>query len=592
MSDDWAPGFDYFQRKTERFWDKRFDGDEAYIEAYITDLLPAELDYAKRKGSITIPSVWRSGEGRLVLTVGYSWEPLLQSLCVYKPIEVVLILSDNYGNSRAEDKQITFEWAAKRLAERKLIPAVPQISSIIIQTISSTGDVFHQLQEYFQNQQDLDSTLIDITGGKKSTVAGCYLFAATYSSLGVTYVDFDEFNLERGRPYGFTCRINAVENPYQTFQLRQWEHIEEAYKKHGFRSAKEQLEAVKSALEGLGERFRSESDAVTHLQHALDMYEAWDNGDYHTAYQRHSRLPDNPVPDAVRVLGPDWPSPPSNTGRQAPKIKTIGDELLRNVKLYLGEKGNDLKSSLYLRPQQLMAYAWDEIAKVGRLIALREDYRSALLRAAGLCDTLLRARIVGLWAKERIGLKELRGNGPTQTRSQLSDPKREQEAVVGLSQISETYDFLVGRSNHIKNHRHKVQVVWASDNEPLRMRDWATHNNQTSCEPPDTPCLDLRRQRADITGVVGGHWQPLDFSTLIGLRNKAIHTCLSVNRSLAAAAFHVTLANVCDFAEQWAPLSGLSTHDHIETGVPEFDDLCRTCGIKLRPRTSKPRPGE
>jgi hypothetical protein len=71
---------------------------EIYLKEYICErkneldgksLLEAELDWAKENCCITARCC-----GTLVLLVGFSLEPLLQSVCVHNPKKIVLLLNE------------------------------------------------------------------------------------------------------------------------------------------------------------------------------------------------------------------------------------------------------------------------------------------------------------------------------------------------------------------------------------------------------------------------------------------------------------------------------------------------------------------
>ena len=64
-----------------------------------------------------------------------------------------------------------------------------------------------------------------------------------------------------------------------------------------------------------------------------------------------------------------------------------------------------IEQSIYLKDGSIIIYAQDELKKIKRLIEHKEDYRSALLRAAGLSDFLLKARLIKLWMKDQLVIK-------------------------------------------------------------------------------------------------------------------------------------------------------------------------------------------
>jgi hypothetical protein len=72
-------------------------------------------------------------------------------------------------------------------------------------------------------------------------------------------------------------------------------------------------------------------------------------------------------------------------------------------------------------------------------------------------------------------------------------------------------------------------------------------------------------------------WQPypLDLETLIELRNKTVHTYLSIPCSLAEAAWQVAGANLRDYQDAWTTIA-LPTV--ITTTLP-WPELCERCGV-------------
>ena len=82
---------------TQKYWRQGSD-----IDQYIDELLPREMKYLEQNGRIRV-----SHAEILVQLVGYSWEPLLISLCAYKPKILVLILIKRYnqqeGTAKGED---------------------------------------------------------------------------------------------------------------------------------------------------------------------------------------------------------------------------------------------------------------------------------------------------------------------------------------------------------------------------------------------------------------------------------------------------------------------------------------------------------
>lgn len=72
----------------------------------------------------------------------------------------------------------------------------------------------HVFQALLKHLYGDSNVIVDITGAKKSMVAGAFLYAA-FANVPVSYVDFDDdkFNPEHAKPYGYACRIGRLVNP-------------------------------------------------------------------------------------------------------------------------------------------------------------------------------------------------------------------------------------------------------------------------------------------------------------------------------------------------------------------------------------------
>jgi len=140
-----------------------------------------------------------------------------------------------------------------------------------------------------------------------------------------------------------------------------------------------------------GSEMKEQVQAAETLLQVLRFYEAWGDGDYFRAKQLlpglQQRLPAFSPPQAVTLLGDVWPHTDGTSGAEGAAVQLL-----------------DLHDRLRIHPHSifesnvlLVTYARDELAKIERLVDANEDNRSALLRAAGLDELLLKARLVRLW---------------------------------------------------------------------------------------------------------------------------------------------------------------------------------------------------
>lgn len=536
---------------------------EQRIEWYITNLLPAELRYADQERQALRFHACHT----LVLLVGHSPEPLLQAIGVFQPRRVLLLLNQRYGSQLGRSRGQEMErWISEFLA-----PSLPHSLAIDLhETADSPDAVFHTLCEHVlgDRKQNKD-VIVDITGAKKSIVAGAFLFAA-YADIPISYVDFDDYDAEHRRPFGFHCRIDTLTNPYDAFRLREWERVQRMYNNYHFRAAAHTLLDILNAMQKSAQSptsvtptlFPLRSKHVRAAERLLDVlhfYEAWDDGDYARAGgllpALQERLPGFSPPMAVTLLGSVWPH-----GEGASSAADAASQLLD-----LHDQLRTRRHSIFESNRLLMAYARDELAKIERLVQANEDNRSALLRAAGLDELLLKARLVRLWGKGCIGLWDHDEVEVGHSNSLDSDLGRKlYQALISHQGTDHMRQALQRRDVH---DRRLGSIVLAF----VKLDIW--RESYRARPTSDAPCLD------DYERGVG-----LDGETLTRLRNQAIHMYLSVTQPIAQAAVDLARANLGDFEANWAHLSGESPHigpEDVER-VP-WERLCQLCELDFLP---------
>jgi hypothetical protein len=379
------------RERTEEYWEHH-RGD---YRCYIKDLLGRELVKAGEDPKRLCPL--KDELHTLALTVGDSFEPLLQAICVLKPSRVILVLNHDYGELSGEDQVkrlcrlilelVSLDDFPEQYRPKKLAP--DDIGCITIQEDTPT-EVFRALTRGFEAPKARPPAdhvnAVDITGAKKNMVVGSFLYAA-HTGLPITYVDSDETNPHFRRPYGYLCRIGRIADPYAAFRLRDWERVRQLYKSYNFRGARELLgecareeqpgsgilRAMSEPLEGIkiGHPLYEEKDidGVRMLARIMELYEAWDTGDLNCAAKLANEVPERAVPSIVKAFNGHWfefeaavvCNPPQGFYRDGPGLRL---------------------------------YAFDELLRIRRLIDCNEDNRSAFLRAAGLNEVLLTARHV------------------------------------------------------------------------------------------------------------------------------------------------------------------------------------------------------
>lgn len=541
---------------TRDYWRK--DGSfEDRLTWYIEQLLPEELRHADGRGALEFHPCHK-----LALLVGHSIEPLLQAISVLQPQKVVLVLSQSYDRRNMAHEQQGIDWGreVESLIVGRLGPLLPTRPEISLCEVADSPDaVFHGLcGELLTDRQARKHPIVDITGGKKSMVAGAFLFAA-YADIPITYVNFDDYDELMRRPLGFSCRIGTLTNPYDAFRLREWERVQRLYENYHFRAASE---TVRNLL-GLQQHSQPDQlEAVQIMLDALQFYEAWDDGDYSRAKQMLPRLQSRlfafSPPAAVAVLGDRWPHARDTTQPEAMAKKLLQrhDELRRPP------------HSLFESNDLLITYARDELAKIDRLVQSNEDNRSALLRAAGLDELLLKARWVRLW--------------------QSGD-----EGWVDIWRDDEQY---LGRCRSLKEIRlqDRLYLALMEHHGTEHMRRSLQMKKKTGWVIPSFLRLDTRsgsfRARPTSDAPRLGEYEKnsgLAGETLTQLRNQAIHMYLYVTQPVAEAAVALAAENLKEFEDRWATLTGeMPRIESDDVRCLPWDEVCRLCGVDFLPVVS------
>lgn len=568
--------------RTEEYWDKK-----PGYECYITELLGRELREAQ-KDSARLRDVGKPVH-TLALTVGESFEPLLQVVCVLRPKRVVLILNSFYSGTPGCDHGEDLKELMVKLTEiadlpEKMHPELREEDFDLVELNNDTPtQVFRALRQAMQKPEaqppEGHTNVVDITGAKKSMVVGAFLYAA-HTGLPITYVDFDEYDAQWGRPYGYTCRIGEIANPYEAFHLRDWEQMRRLYESYSFRNARALLGEPASAENagigilgamsqtldgGGGEPLFDQSDVerVKRLASLFEMYEAWENGDYALAKSLKDRLnpplPSDVVPWAIEELGQVWPAA---TG--ASDARTAADTLLK-AHLALKQGASQPNDSLFAQPVQLLAYVQDELAKIERLITKNEDYRSAYLRAAGLHEFLLKARLALCWLNNALEAKVKGGDWQSPA---TAFGTAERDAFASLMDESSEWKLRKtlqeGAVNEISVKGGNIRRTGAA---PSLMSYW-------------------KELTFDLAAAIYTASDGNTASLFVKLRGEAIHTHLYVPRPIAKAALDLVHAAVKEFEANWLE------HFHPGTLVraqyqaataPSWSRLCEVCELTFLP---------
>ncbi len=157
---------------------------------YFEKLFPEVVEQFSVKYSTLFPG----DQEILISMLGYSPEPLILTANAVKPSKHYIVTTEIRDDiiSRIEEYlENDFE--------------------LIILKDASFSTVYKTLKELFL-KVDSDNITLDITGGKKSTVASAAIFGKDFRAK-ITYVDFSEYIKELRKPMPGSEILNIVYNP-------------------------------------------------------------------------------------------------------------------------------------------------------------------------------------------------------------------------------------------------------------------------------------------------------------------------------------------------------------------------------------------
>jgi hypothetical protein len=291
-----------------------------------------ELAKAREEGVLARDNGDSARPDLLLLTVGYSPEPLLLTVAFHAPRKVVLLVATSL--LAADQREDSYEsrlavlWDSCR--EELGQPAYAEIARNEVR--DSASAFFQAVRKIVEEQRSLGSSprlLLDITGAKKTMVAGAFL-AAGYLDVAVSYVDFDSYDILLRRPDPGSSSPCTLVHPIGLFRLREEARLAAAFDHRRFGEAAELATELAKAIDqpevravlGAEEAARRQERylAVAATARACDR---WSSGFFRDAKEAFGEAGWFPVPPTVRLLEATWPA---GTAGRDEIIKSLAEE--------------------------------------------------------------------------------------------------------------------------------------------------------------------------------------------------------------------------------------------------------------------------
>lgn len=490
----------------EAAWQCYAIGDDCrYAHSADKSLLATEMAYAEQRNRLPSPHANRT----LVILVGESFHPLLQTIEAHGPKRLVAVVNRMYGDEpyrRGRPCEKCRKGKKHWELLHRCIKHMPASTGfdfdldgdlILLEDEEESRpvEVFEKLRDKLHGDlalpADEKEIVIDITGAKKTMVSGAFMLAA-YTRAKISYVDTHLF--DEGAPLGFSFHIRYLYNPLVQLSLDVWDAIAQAYGRYDFGEARRLLKTIQAELQDV---------RLTQLSDYLAICDYWQNGELRKANDRRKALDVSlPValPIAVELLGDFWPTATDTS----------------------------LNSYLFTDDEAMLVYGKDELERAKRQ---KEggNHRAAFARAFALHETLLRGRLLTKWSRNEltVEIRQVRGG----SWSVPTDHNDVQDAV------ARTLILAFSTPTIFKILYETVDSLeYKSPNYPLPPRASAQFHSLRVQQLQQDDQADLQVEHRAVKDE----------------RNWITHSYYPVSAELAQKAIDLTQANFGDFKAHWA----------------------------------------
>lgn len=522
-------------------------------------LLAREIDCIQQRSDEVLPSQPEKANTTLVILVGETLEPLLQSICVHMPTRLVPIVNTYYGDIQDEDSSAR-QWRTLYRLIRQLpshvtenIANLEQIRQVTPVSDDPTAVFTYLRQELGPDLRDPQKrVVVDVTGAKKTMVAGAFTLAA-YTKAVIYYIDPEQQD-ENEQPYGFSARFRRIESPLDRLALNVWQQIEERYRRYDFAGA---LQLLQDALPEEALPGESGSSPNNSLLQSVQAFEAfliicrdWEAGRLQEAYKQIVTLPPElvtpaeKVPTVVTELWRYWPEPEDAVARE-------------------------LSTAFFEDAKAIILYAEDELRRAKRLMN-NGRYRDAFTRAYALHETLLKARLTVLYRVKQLRVEKLTDKQnkvytPVDLDQPTNRPLKDQILVLLVKLQAGDMCRLLGKP------KKSIPYVRLSRKD----RIWWDYQGNPQYLPNE---INLYSPQNEV---------------IRNTRNLVIHSYFPVDADTVNEAIEKAEASLEEYCRVW--VKDLERHAVIKYARferPEWDELRHICQLTFIPEQNQPLPAQ
>lgn len=222
-----------------------------------------------------IQEVLRKEYDIAIYTVGFSIYPLLFSLKIANPKEKAIFF---YTKSSLKFKEVFEEF-------KKEFGLKFEIYHKTTKSSSDTAEIYHKIERVLRNHKK-KKIAIDITGGKKPTIAAGFFGASLHSDendIDILYMDFTKY--KNNRPIYGSEFITILLNPNDIFSAIERKELEELFDSGQYRAARRFSKGIRDRLRSILKKNQSYNldEQVSEIQkiyYFSKLYELRNDFDY------------------------------------------------------------------------------------------------------------------------------------------------------------------------------------------------------------------------------------------------------------------------------------------------------------------------
>lgn len=292
---DWDTILNDNFKKYERYKDLLGDDDYDKAQTQLHNLLPAYFKIFNLVNQENISNnrlnLSTTSYDTGIYLVGYSIMPVILSILQIQPSSIVFVATDDTQDFIDEIKN-----GIKSVADKYYQTIEKAMELTTIKDLSDPAEVFQIIDRIIYKYEG-KKLAIDITGGKKTMVAGAFMASAHSRTCDIFYIDFEQYNSRNSEPVYGTEFLANLPNPSEIFSLTDWDRLISLKENYQFKEALIEVEKIKNNIKKYGKYFSDKfTDELTRLKTEITGFAFWDDYRYKQAL---TYLPDSP---ALKVL--------------------------------------------------------------------------------------------------------------------------------------------------------------------------------------------------------------------------------------------------------------------------------------------------